>query len=116
MADKRLGRDAKAAIRAHITDLGKVISEALVTIVGACAQNNLIPTALSNNLTDTFNSQTTEQRAGKLIGSIQSSVELFPKNLDTFLCVLINNQDSKHAPTVAANIAKKCKYYSIVTV
>ena len=116
MADKRLGRDAKAAIRDNITDLVKVISQALVTIVVACAEKNLIPTALSNNLTDTFNSQTTEQRAGKLIGSVQSSVESFPKNLDTFLCVLINNQDSDLTRTVAANIAKKCKYYSIVTV
>ena len=106
MADKRLGRDAKAAIRANITDLGKVISEALVTIVGACAENNLIPTPLSNNLTDTFSGQTTEQRAGKLIQSIQSSVELFPNNLDTFLCVLIHNQDSEHTQTVAVNIAK----------
>ena len=110
MADKRLGRDAKAAIRAHITDLGKVISQAFESIVGACAEKNLIPTALSKNLTDTFSGQTTDQRAGKLIGSIQSSVELFPKNLDTFLCVLINNQDSDLTQTVAANIAKKCKY------
>ena len=110
MADERLGRDAKAAIRANITDLGKVISEALVTIVGACAEKNLISTALSNSLTDTFSSQTTEQRTGKLIQSIQSSVELFPNNLDTFLCVLINNQDSILTRTVAANIARKCKY------
>ena len=110
MADKRLGRDAKTAIRAYITDLGKVISQALVAIVGACAEKNLIPTSLSNNLTDTFNSQTTEQRAGKLIQSIQSSVELFPNTLDTFLCVLINNQDSELTRTVAANIARKCKY------
>ena len=110
MADKRLERDAKAAIRAHITDRGKVISEALVTIVGACAEKNLIPTALSNNLTDTFNSQTTEQRARKLIGSIQSSVQIHPNTLDTFLCVLIKKQDSYLAQAVAANIAKKCKY------
>ena len=110
MADKRLGRDAKAAIRDNITDLVKVISQALVTIVGACAQKNLIPTALSKTLTDTFSGETTEQRAGKLIGSIQSSVELFPNTLDTFLCVLINNQDSDLTQTVAANIAKKCKY------
>ena len=111
MADKRLGRDAKAAIHTNITDLVKVISEEFVTIVGACVLKNLIPTALSNNLNDTFRGQTWEQRAGELIQSIQSSVELFPNNLDTFLCVLINNQDSEQTHTVAANIAKKCKYF-----
>ena len=38
MADKRLGRDAKAAIRDNITDLVKVISQALVTIVSTYAE------------------------------------------------------------------------------
>ena len=107
MAYKRLGRDAKAAIHTNITDIVKVISEAFVTIVGPYAEKNLIPTALSNSLTDTFSGQTWEQRAGELIQSIQLSVELFPNNLDTFLCVLINNQDSEQTQTVAANIAKK---------
>ena len=110
MADKRFGRDAKAAIRDNITDLGKVISQGFESIVGGCAEKNLIPTTLSKNLTDTFSGQTTDQRAGKLISSIQSSVELFPNTLDTFLCVLIDNQNSVLTQTVAANIAKKCKY------
>ena len=116
MADKRLGRDAETAIRDNITDLEKVISQALVAIAYGCAQRKLIAIPFLNNLTDTFSGQTTDQRAGKLISAIQSSVELDPNSLDTFLCVLINNQDSVLTQTVAANIAKKCKYYSIVNV
>ena len=38
MADKRLGRDAKAAIRDNITDLVKVISQAFEAMVSTCAE------------------------------------------------------------------------------
>ena len=110
MADKRLGRNAKAAIQAYITDLEKVISEAFAAIVGGCAEKKLIPIALSNNLTDTFSGQTLQQRAGKLVQSILSFVELDHNILDTFLCVLFNKHNGERAQTVVANIAKKCKY------
>ena len=110
MADKKLGRNAKAAIQAYITDLEKVISAAFDEIVGACTVKKLIPIALSTNLTDTWNGQTLKQRAGKLVQSILTFVELDPNILDTFLCILLNKNGSEHAQTVVANIAKKCKY------
>ena len=82
MADNRLGRDAKVA---YITEIVKVIFEAFEAIVDACTERNLISIAPSKNLTDTFSGQTTEQRTGKLIQSILSSVEFeFISSIDYY--------------------------------
>ena len=109
--NERLKRAAKSAITSNIVALISAIStseEDIKTFIVACEKEELITTASKRNLLDGLTNQSTDDRARKLVGIIQSSVSIVPTCLDTFLCVLAKGGAA--SKDVAAKIAAECKY------
>ena len=109
--NERLTRAAKSAITNNIVALISAISTSeddIKAYIIACEQEGLITSGSKKNLLDGLTNQSTDDRARKLVGSIQSNVSIVPASLDTFLCVLVKGDIA--SKDVAAKIAAECKY------
>ena len=115
MADgKLLGKAAKNAITRHIVDLTTVTEANLKTLILACEQEKLVNSTLKGTLLDGLTGRSTRDRAQKLVGHIQNSVEIVPSSLDTFLFLLVDKAEGNPATEqVAADIATTCKCHHV---
>lgn len=115
MADRKaLGRAAKNAITRHIVDLTTVTEANLETVILSCEQEKLIIPTFKGTLLDMSTGQSTRERAQKLVGHIQNSVEIVPGSLDTFLFVLVDTAEgSPVTEQVAADVAAECKCHHV---
>ena len=90
--NETLKRQAKKAITNNIVALISAIStseEDIKTVIVACEQEKLITSVFKGNLLDGLTNQSADDRARKLVNSIQKTVSNVPTCLDTFLCVLV---------------------------
>ena len=115
MADRKtLGKAAKSAITSHIVNLTTVIETNLEAVILGCEQEKLIAPTFKRTLLDGLTGRSARDRAQKLVGHIQSSVEIVPSSLDTFLFVLVDTaEESPVTKQVATDIAASCKCHHV---
>ena len=111
MADRKtLGKAAKNAITRHVLDLTTVTDANLQTVILACEQEKLISPTITGTLLDGLTGRSSRDRAHKLVNHIQSTVEIVPSSLDTFLSVLVDTAEGSPATKqVADDVATECK-------
>ena len=103
----------KEAVRKNLVDLNSALSahpDTFRSIVIMCEQKGLITTGVSSGLLDTLTGRSTQDRANQLVRDLQTTIELKPECLDTFLCIL-KQKGGVAGCTVAQNIAKECKLF-----
>ena len=115
MADRKtLGKAAKNAITQYIVDLTTVAETNLEAVILACEQEKLITSTFKGTLLDGLTGRSARERAQKLVGHIQSSVEIVPSFLDTFLFVLVDTTEgSPVTKQVADDVAASCKCHHV---
>ena len=115
MADRKtLGKAAKNAITSHILDLTTVTETNLEAVILACEQEKLINSTFKGTLLDGLTGRSSRDRARKLVDHIQSSVEIVPSSLDTFLFVLVDTAEgSLVTKQVADDVAASCKCHHV---
>ena len=108
MVEARAARDSLTANTHTLSSALQSDRAVFQRIVETFVEQRIITPATMNSLFDTFTGQSLADRAGQLVGSLQSTVGALPHKLDDILCIL-HESDSIVVQEAAKKIAKDCK-------